>query len=319
MGVRPETRKWPVPRLPITGHRSEKMAWLAISIDVDGDRVEALSDALIGAGAIAVDVADAAAGGPRENPLFAEPGSAARRWQHNRVTALFSTDADLAVVLPAALHSAGLPEATPYGVDPVQDQDWVRVTQGQFLPQQISRRLWIVPSWHAAPDPRAINIVLDPGLAFGTGSHPTTRLCLRWLDRHVRGGESVIDFGCGSGILCIAALKLGASSACGVDVDEQALLAARHNAMQNQVSARFFAAADRLEQRAQIVIANILANPLRVLAPLLARLTEAHGRVVLAGILDEQADEVREAYQPWFDMDTVEREDGWVLLSGVRR
>jgi ribosomal protein L11 methyltransferase len=142
---------------------------------------------------------------------------------------------------------------------------------------------------------------------------------LRWLDAHIRGGESVIDFGCGSGILCIAALKLGAANAYGVDVDEQALLAARHNAMQNQVSARFFAAADRLEQTAQIVMANILANPLRVLAPLLARLTEARGHVVLAGILAEQADEVREAYQPWFEMDAMECEDGWILLSGVRR
>jgi len=224
----------------------------------------------------------------------------------------------LSAALPRAFQAAGIAGTTPYRVDRVDDQDWVRVTQSQFTPQQITERLWIVPSWHTAPDPQAINIVLDPGLAFGTGTHPTTRLCLRWLDRHIRGGESVIDFGCGSGILAIAALKLGAATAYGVDVDEQALLAARHNAMQNLVNAVFFDAADRLGRSAQIVVANILANPLRVLAPLLAGLTEPRGRVVLSGILDEQADDVREAYRPWFEMDATEHEGGWVLLSGVK-
>jgi ribosomal protein L11 methyltransferase len=295
------------------------MSWLSVSFEADADRVEALTDALLEAGALAADVSDAAAGTPREQPIFGEPGEAAdRRWPRSLVTTLFPADVELSAALPRAFQAAGIAGTTPYRVDRVDDQDWVRVTQSQFTPQQITERLWIVPSWHTAPDPQAINIVLDPGLAFGTGTHPTTRLCLRWLDRHIRGGESVIDFGCGSGILAIAALKLGAATAYGVDVDEQALLAARHNAMQNLVNAVFFDAADRLGRSAQIVVANILANPLRVLAPLLAGLTEPRGRVVLSGILDEQADDVREAYRPWFEMDATEHEGGWVLLSGVK-
>ena len=295
------------------------MPWLSVSFEADADCVETLTDALLEAGALAADVSDAAAGTPQEQPIFGEPGAATgRRWPRSLVTALFPADIELSAALAHAFRAAGIAETTPYRVDRVDDQDWVRVTQSQFTPQQISERLWIVPSWHTAPNPQAINIVLDPGLAFGTGTHPTTRLCLRWLDCHIRGGESVIDFGCGSGILAIAALKLGAATAYGVDVDEQALLAARHNAMQNQVNAGFFDAADRLGRPAQIVVANILANPLRVLAPLLAGLTEPHGQVVLSGILEEQADEVREAYRPWFAMDTTDREGGWVLLSGVK-
>ncbi|MFN7087758.1 MAG: 50S ribosomal protein L11 methyltransferase [Burkholderiales bacterium] len=297
------------------------MPWLSVSfeLEADADCVEALTDALLEAGALAADVSDAAAGTPLERPVFGEPGAAGGgRWQRCRVTALFPENVELSAVIARAFQVAGAVPVPPYRVNRVGERDWVRVTQSQFTPQQISQRLWIVPTWHVAPDPRAINIVLDPGLAFGTGTHPTTRLCLRWLDRHIRGGESVIDFGCGSGILAIAASKLGAASACGVDVDAQALLAARHNAMQNQVEAQFVDAADRLERPARIVIANILANPLRLLAPLLARLTERHGRVVLAGILEDQAGEVREAYGPWFEMDTTEHEEGWVLLSGTK-
>ena len=163
---------------------------------------------------------------------------------------------------------------------------------GQFAPIRISPRLWIVPSWHGAPDPGAVNIVLDPGLAFGTGNHPTTRLALRWLERVIAGGESVLDYGCGSGILAIAALKLGAARATGVDVDDQALLAAQRNAMQNQVDAIFHNAAETIRQPAQIVVANILAHPLIVLAPLLARFTAPGGRLALAGLLAVQAGEV---------------------------
>jgi len=296
------------------------MPWLSVSFEADADRIDLLTDALLEAGALAADVSDAAAGTTQEIPLFGEPGAeAARRWPRNRVTALFPENIELSPALARACQAAGIDESTPYRVERIDDQDWVRLTQDQFTPQQITPRLWIVPSWHTAPDPQAINIVLDPGLAFGTGTHPTTRLCLRWLDRYIRGGETVIDFGCGSGILAIAALKLGAAQACGVDIDPQALLAARHNAMQNQASAVFLDAAEQLAQPSQIVIANILTNPLRVLAPLLARLTMQRGRVVLSGVLTEQAAEVREAYQPWFDMDMMDHDDGWVMLSGVKK
>ncbi|MEK6594868.1 MAG: 50S ribosomal protein L11 methyltransferase [Pseudomonadota bacterium] len=296
------------------------MSWLSVSFETAADHVEALADALTDAGALAVDVSDAAAGTSLEKPVFGEPGSAVEHpWERGLVTALFPADANLPAAMTQAFRAAGLAREVPYRVERVDDKDWVRATQSQFVPQQISGRLWVVPSWHTAPDPDAVNIVLDPGLAFGTGAHPTTRLCLRWLAVHLRGGESVIDFGCGSGILAITALRLGAAAASGVDIDEQALLAARSNAVQNQVAVQFHDAADKLGSPARIVIANILANPLRVLAPLLARLTEPCGRVVLSGILAGQADEVNAAYLPWFDMDTTEHDDGWVLLSGVRK
>jgi ribosomal protein L11 methyltransferase len=179
--------------------------------------------------------------------------------------------------------------------------------------------LWIVPSWHAAPDPDAINVVLDPGLAFGTGTHSTTQLMLRWLERTVRGGEAVIDYGCGSGILAIAALKLGASIAYGFDLDQQALLAARHNAMQNQVQLQLSAGADASTGAVQIVVANILAHPLIVLAPLLAGRVRPGGLLALSGILADQAPEVLAAYRQWFDIAVADHQEGWVLLSGLRR
>jgi len=296
------------------------MSWHSVTLIVDARSVEALSEALLEAGAISVDVADAEAGSEAEQPLFAEPGEArAESWPLNCVTALFAEQADVASAVAAALRTAGLPDTIPWRAEALDDRDWVRATRDQFTPQQITPRLWVVPTWHTPPAPEAINIILDPGLAFGTGTHPTTRLCLRWLEAHVARGDSVIDFGCGSGILAIAAVKLGAQTAWGVDIDGQAVLAARANAVQNQVDAAFVTAADQLQQPARIVIANILANPLSVLAPLLARLTLSGGRVALSGILAEQASEVHAAYSAWFDMDQTEHEAEWVLLSGVRR
>jgi ribosomal protein L11 methyltransferase len=296
------------------------MSWHSITLTIDERSIEALSDALLEAGAVSVDVADADAGSAAEKPLFAEPGSApADSWPLNKVTALFTQNTHVAAVIADALRAAQLPDTTPWNVTTLDDQDWVRATRDQFTPQQITQRLWVVPTWHTPPAPDAINIILDPGLAFGTGTHPTTRLCLRWLDANLGRGDTVIDFGCGSGILAITALKLGARAAWGVDIDEQAVLAARDNALQNQAHATFVTAADQLHAPAQIVVANILANPLTVLAPLLARLTLPGGRVALSGILAEQADEVREVYRVWFDMNPVERDAEWVLLSGVKR
>ncbi len=296
------------------------MPYLSTTLIVDARCVEALSDALLERGALAVDVADAEAGTVAEQPLFAEPGSApALNWRANRVVALFAAGADLTVIVPDSLRAAALPLTTPYGIDRVDDQDWVRLTQTQFTPVHVTQRLWVVPTWHDVVDAKAINIRLDPGLAFGTGTHPTTRLCLRWLDAHIQPGATVIDYGCGSGILAIAAMKLGAARAQGVDIDEQALLAARNNAQQNQAAVTFYAAADELKSQAGVVVANILANPLTVLAPLLATLTAPGGMIALSGILAPQADEVRAAYAPWFEMHTTEPEDEWVLLAGSKR
>ncbi len=297
------------------------MPWLCAILHVDEPAVEDLSDALLAAGALAVDVQDAAAGTAAESPIFAEPGEApASGWRANRISALFSIDADLHVLIPQALTEAGVAPTSGFSVERVEDADWVRLTQSQFQPMQITPRLWVVPSWHALPDPAAVNIVLDPGVAFGTGAHPTTRLCLRWLDTVVTPDVDVLDYGCGSGILAIAAMKLGARSARGIDIDPQAVLAAQDNAGRNRVQADFAAAADDAPvEPAQIVVANILANPLTVLAPLLARLTLPGGRIALSGILIEQTQSVLDAYAANFAMQPAATDDGWVLLTGIRR
>ncbi len=294
------------------------MSWLSVSFEVPAADVEAVSDALIEAGAASVEVADADAGSAAEQPVFAEPGAGTPRgWRRSRVAALVAEGADAQALVAAACARAGI-EPPPHRTDRVAEQDWVRASRDQFAPIRISPRLWIVPSWHEPPDPGAINLLLDPGLAFGTGSHPTTRLCLAWLESAIRGGESVLDYGCGSGILAIAAMKLGAARADGVDIDDQALVAARANAIHNQVQVFFHSAAGAIRQPAQIVVANILAHPLIVLAPLIARLTARNGRLALAGLLAEQADEVCAAYRPWFDFEAPVHEEGWMLLSGTR-
>ncbi len=296
------------------------MSWISVALTVDAGSVEALSDALLEAGAVAVEVADAHAGTPHERALFAEPGEpGASAWERSRVCALFDENEDITVRVAAALRTAGLDPACGFDVERIAERDWVRATQGQFQPVRVAPRLWVVPTWHVPPDPRAINLVIDPGLAFGTGTHPTTRLCLGWLDANLRGGEAVLDYGCGSGILAIAALKLGAARAAGVDIDPAALLAARHNAMQNQVVAQFETPDRAPSEAADIVLANILANPLTLLAPLLARAARRGGQIVLSGILEHQAEAVGNAYREWFDMNTMQHAEGWVLLSGTRR
>jgi len=270
-------------------------------------------------GALSVATEDASAGTADEKAIFDEPGEARATWPRLRMRVLADDAAQgrqLLARASAELDMAGLAEAV---IEIVEEVDWVRVTQAQFEPQRISDRLWIVPSWHEAPDPEAINIRLDPGLAFGTGSHPTTRLCLEWLEQTVQGGETVLDYGCGSGILAIAALKLGAGSALGVDVDAMALEAARANCAANVVRCEFSDAAAPITIKADIVVANILANPLRLLAPALAGHTRPGGRLALAGILVQQADELIGIYQPWFDLDPLVEADGWVRISGKRR
>jgi ribosomal protein L11 methyltransferase len=286
---------------------------------VDAARVLAVSDALLEAGAFSVDVADARAETDLETPIFGESGQdleLAFGW--NRVVALFEPQADLPGALERACAAAGLSASPEYKITEVAEQDWVRLTQSQFTPIRVSARLWIVPSWHSSPDPAAINIILDQGLAFGTGTHPTTRLCLDWLDRHMSPGCSVIDYGCGSGILAIAAAKLGAARVRGVDIDAQAVLSSRYNAERNDVIAEFSNVDEAPPEPADVVLANILSNPLKVLAPLLARLTVAGGTLVLSGILPPQAEDVADAYRFWFDIEAPAMDDGWVRLSCLR-
>jgi len=295
------------------------MSWLSLTVNADAAYAESLSEALLELGALSVDMHDADADTPQEQAIFGEPGEpSASLWSHNCVTALFADNANVEDILRLASLAAGLQQSPPHQITPLQDNDWVRLTQSQFDPIRISQRLWIVPTWHTAVDAAAINIVLDPGLAFGTGSHPTTRLCLRWLDENIRGGESVLDYGCGSGILAIAAMKLGAGSAYGVDVDAQAVQSSRDNALANQVKADF-ALPDSTLLPADIVVANILTNPLKMLAPLLATATRQSGRIVLSGVLSEQAEDVMRVYAQWFDLNPAVMEDGWACLSGTRK
>jgi len=307
--------------------------WLSVTLAADADHADALSDALLAQGAITVSVEDALAGTPEEAPQFGEPGSLAwdsrPLWSHSRVIALFEPGDAPAVLdrrVAAACASVGISKPATISIDEIAEQNWVQLTQAQFEPIRINERLWIVPSWHAAPDPTAINLLLDPGMAFGTGSHPTTRLCLEWLCNHVRGGESILDYGCGSGILAIAAARLGAGRVLGVDIDDRALTAARDNAAANNVTLELRDSRSRLEESFDRVIANILTNPLCVLAPLLsARISidsqsETSGaQLALSGVLESQADEVIAAYAPLLQLNVAAVLDGWVLLEGRQR
>lgn len=296
------------------------MPWQSVRILVDSKQAEPLSDALMEAGALSVSLEDADAGTVDETPLFGEPDHpTAELWPHSIALVLLDEGADVGHTLAEAAKQAGIPVPTEYAVETVAEQDWVRLTQSQFDPIPISERLWIVPTWHDAPDSHAINLKLDPGLAFGTGSHPTTRLCLRWLDAHLAGGETLLDYGCGSGILAIAAAKLGAARVDGVDIDPQAVTASRDNAELNGVTAQFCLPGELAPGQYDVVVANILTNPLKGMAPLLAGRVCPGGRLVLSGILAEQADEVMAVYREWFAFDPPEVDEGWVRLAGVKQ
>ncbi|WP_126443792.1 50S ribosomal protein L11 methyltransferase [Sulfuricystis multivorans] len=293
--------------------------WLSVAIETDAAHAEALSDALLAAGAISATVEDALAGTELETPQFGEPGSPATpAWERSRVVALFEPSDDLRERIVATLKEAGLAVPAAIAFEEVAEADWVRLTQAQFEPIRISERLWIVPSWHVPPDPAAINLLLDPGLAFGTGSHPTTRLCLEWLEANITPGCSVLDYGCGSGILAIAAKKLGAGRTAGVDIDPAALTAAADNAGRNDVTIRFLHANAPLEDRFDRVVANILTNPLKLLAPVLAARLASGGHLALSGVLESQADEVIAAYAPWLPLRVGAQHEGWVRLEGIK-
>lgn len=293
--------------------------WISVILQADATRAEALSEALMEHGALSVSIDDADAGTEAEKPQFGEPGMhPASLWDHSRVVALFDTDADLAEALATASAAAGLDAVPPFTIEEVAEQNWVQLTQSQFDPIRITDRLWIVPSWHKAPTPDAINLILDPGMAFGTGSHPTTRLCLEWLTDVIEPGVTVLDYGCGSGILAIAAARLGAGDVTGVDIDEKAVETAANNAETNGVKLHLQVSAKPLDGTFQRVVANILTNPLKMLAPLLAARVAPGGRLALSGVLEAQANEVIEAYAPFIALTVGATHDGWVRLEGER-
>ncbi|MDH4874601.1 50S ribosomal protein L11 methyltransferase [Pseudomonas sp. BN515] len=292
------------------------MPWLQVRLAITPEQAETYEDALLEVGAVSVTFMDA-----EDQPIFEPDLGTTPLWSHTHLLALFEADTDeTALVAHLELLTGG---ALPtHQIERIEDQDWERSWMDNFQPMRFGRRLWIVPSWHDAPEPDAVNLLLDPGLAFGTGTHPTTALCLEWLDGQDLNGCEVLDFGCGSGILAIAALLLGARQAVGTDIDPQALEASRDNASRNGIDpARFpvYLPADLPAKPAEVVVANILAGPLVSLAPQITSLVAPGGRLALSGILAEQAEEVRAAYADAFDLDPTAEKDGWVRISGVRR
>lgn len=283
------------------------------------DRVETVSDALEALDALSVSVEDADAQTDAEQALFGEPGMPPPKegWQRSRVIALFVTEAqarEAAAVLAAQDFFA---DCQVLGLADVPEQDWVRLTQSQFAPVEITPEFWIVPTWHEPPAQARQVIRLDPGLAFGTGTHPTTRMCLRWIaTRGELGGKRVLDYGCGSGILAIGAAKFGATDIDAVDIDEAAVDSTRLNAEANKVQLKA-GLSDLATGRYDIVLANILATPLKVLAPLLCEHVAQGGSLVLAGILERQAEELKLAYAPYAALEVSDSEDGWILMTAA--
>jgi ribosomal protein L11 methyltransferase len=270
-------------------------------------------------GALSVSVEDADVGTDAEQPLFGEPGMEPTEsaWERSRVVALTATDFNHAELVEIAAAHCRMP-VPAHTLRSVADQDWVRLTQSQFEPMLIGERIWVVPSWHSAPDPEAIILELDPGLAFGTGSHPTTRLCMEWLEKHPPLGKSVLDYGCGSGILAIVAKKLGAEQVDGVDIDPQAIVSAEFNASRNNCTIDFCLPNKISTTTYDVLVANILANPLKLMAPMLANKVAIGGALVLSGVLERQAEEVATAYAPYIALSVWQEREGWVALHGIR-
>ena len=292
------------------------MPWLQLRLAITPEQAPTYEDALLEVGAVSVTFMDA-----EDQPIFEPDLGTTPLWSHTHLLALFEadTDADALTAHLQLLTDGALPE---HHIERIEDQDWERSWMDGFAPMRFGQRLWIVPSWHEAPEPDAVNLLLDPGLAFGTGTHPTTSLCLQWLDAQPLEGCNVLDFGCGSGILAIAALLLGAPRAVGTDIDPQALEASRDNAGRNGIAEERFPVylpGDLPQEPADVVVANILAGPLVSLAPQITGLVKRGGRLALSGILAEQAEEVRAAYAAHFQLDPTATLDGWVRISGVRR
>ena len=290
-----------------------------LSLMCPEDRIEEVSDALDALDALSISVEDADAQTDAEQALFGEPGMPPPKdgWQRSRVVALFPTEAGAREAQELLVVQDFFAGCKVLGVVQVPDQDWVRLTQSQFAPVDITPDFWIVPTWHDLPAQAVRSIRLDPGLAFGTGTHPTTSMCLRWIARQQAPLGRVLDYGCGSGILAIGAAKFGATDIDAVDIDPAAVESTAQNAEANAVTLRA-GLPDKAQGAYQTVLANILATPLRVLAPLLCAHVAPGGSLVLAGILERQRDELKEAYAPWLQLEVADTEDGWILMTARR-
>lgn len=294
------------------------MSFKQIIINIDSQRAEQLSDIFFDLGALSVSIEDEHEGTELEQPIFNEPGMIVEAlWEHSKVVVLFDDLADVASLVSAA--EIELDAKFSYVQENVDDQDWVRLTQSQFEPIEVTPNLYIVPSWHSIPNAEATGIILDPGLAFGTGSHPTTFMCLRWIAENITSELEVLDYGCGSGILAITAKKVGAKLVDGVDIDAQAIESSLYNAEVNQVMVNFCLPNQFVAKQYDVVIANILSNPLRMLASALASYVKPSGQIILSGILESQIEEMCEIYAQWFAMSTYTIQEGWACLHGVKK
>ncbi|EOW9306335.1 TPA: 50S ribosomal protein L11 methyltransferase [Vibrio cholerae] len=291
------------------------MPWIQIKLNATNDNAEAIGDMLMEeTGAVSVTFLDA-----KDTPVFEPLPGETRLWGDTDVVALYEADMDTSLILQQIKASNMLAEGFAHKVEQVEDKDWEREWMDNFHPMQFGRRLWICPSWREVPDPQAMNVMLDPGLAFGTGTHPTTALCLEWLDNLDLSGKTVIDFGCGSGILAIAAIKLGAAKVIGIDIDPQALLASKDNAARNGVEDQIdvYLPKDQPEGLvADVVVANILAGPLRELSPIIKGLLKPGGQLAMSGILDTQAESVAEFYRDDLELDPIAEKNEWCRISG---
>ncbi|MGO4095690.1 50S ribosomal protein L11 methyltransferase [Vibrio cholerae] len=291
------------------------MPWIQIKLNATNDNAEAIGDMLMEeTGAVSVTFLDA-----KDTPVFEPLPGETRLWGDTDVVALYEADMDTSLILQQIKASNMLAEGFAHKVEQVEDKDWEREWMDNFHPMQFGRRLWICPSWREVPDPQAVNVMLDPGLAFGTGTHPTTALCLEWLDNLDLSGKTVIDFGCGSGILVIAAIKLGAAKVIGIDIDPQALLASKDNAARNGVEDQIevYLPKDQPEGLvADVVVANILAGPLRELSPIIKGLLKPGGQLAMSGILDTQAESVAEFYRDDLELDPIAEKSEWCRISG---
>ncbi|MBY6187711.1 50S ribosomal protein L11 methyltransferase [Marinobacter hydrocarbonoclasticus] len=293
------------------------MAWIQIRLNANNETAETISDELMELGAASVTFVDA-----HDTPVFEPLPGETRLWGDTDVIGLFDAITDMAPVIEALKAMPELANQMTYKVEALEDKDWEREWMDNFHPMQFGRRLWICPSWREAPEPDAVNVMLDPGLAFGTGTHPTTALCLTWLDGLALSDKSVVDFGCGSGILAIAAIKLGAQTVVGLDIDPQALTASADNAQRNGVEEKltvYLPKDQPADLQADVVVANILAGPLRELAPVISGLVKPGGQLALSGLLVEQAEELRDVYSQWFELNPTAIEGDWCRLDGTKR
>jgi len=293
------------------------MPWIQLRLNADEETAEKYSDWLMASGAQAVTFID-----EKDTPIYEPlPGDEVLYWSNTVVMGLYDASHDMDKVISYLQGIHPDKKAMPFKLEQLEDKDWEREWMDNFHPMKFGSRLWICPSWREVPEPEAVNVMLDPGLAFGTGTHPTTALCLTWLDGLDLVGKTVVDFGCGSGILSLAALKLGAEKVIGIDIDPQALLASRENSKRNGVEDRLelYLPKDQPSLKADIVVANILAGPLRELAPTIMEFVGDRGLLALSGVLEEQAQTLQSIYGQWCEMDAVKVQEEWVRLSGTRK